>query len=137
LGAGALIALQHPVDHPIRDAMSESLVSRTRRSVAPGLLIGASSAVAAAFALWVRHRARRAERDHPPIGRFVEVDGVRLHHVERGEGSPVVLLHGNAVLLQDFIASGLVRRLAERHRVIVFDRPGYGFSVGAGAKLTH
>jgi pimeloyl-ACP methyl ester carboxylesterase len=39
-----------------------------------------------------------------------------------------VLLHGNTVLLQDFIASGLIDRLTERHRVIAFDRPGFGYS---------
>jgi len=89
----------------------------------------ASVATAAALtALWVRHRAKKAERDNPPAGRFIDVDGVRLHYVEKGEGSPVVLLHGNTVLLQDFIGSGLLDRLAERHRVIAFDRPGFGHS---------
>jgi pimeloyl-ACP methyl ester carboxylesterase len=92
--------------------------------------VGSLAAVAAAgvTALWVRHRARKAERDNPPIGRFLEVDGVRLHYIEKGEGSPVVLLHGNTLLLQDFIGSGLVDQLAQRHRVIAFDRPGFGYS---------
>ncbi|WP_235025363.1 alpha/beta fold hydrolase [Caballeronia terrestris] len=39
-----------------------------------------------------------------------------------------MLLHGNTVLLQDFICSGLIDRLSERHRVIAFDRPGFGYS---------
>ena len=30
--------------------------------------------------------------------------------------------------LQDITASGLVADLASRHRVIVFDRPGFGYS---------
>ena len=30
----------------------------------------------------------------PPIGRFITVEGVRLHYVERGTGTPLVLLHG-------------------------------------------
>ena len=90
--------------------------------------LAAVAAAAAVTALWVRHRARKAERDNPPIGRFVEVDGVRLHYIEKGAGSPVVLLHGNTFLLQDFIGSGLVDRLAQRHRVIAFDRPGFGYS---------
>uniref|UniRef100_UPI003012B637 alpha/beta fold hydrolase n=1 Tax=Caldimonas tepidiphila TaxID=2315841 RepID=UPI003012B637 len=79
-------------------------------------------------ALWVGHRARRAESDNPPIGRFVEVDGVRLHYVERGTGPTVVLLHGNLVLLQDFIASGLIDRLSRNYRVVAFDCPGFGHS---------
>jgi pimeloyl-ACP methyl ester carboxylesterase len=88
----------------------------------------AALAGAALGALWVQHRARKAERDNPPAGLFADVDGVRLHYVDKGEGPAVVLLHGNTVLLQDFVASGLVDRLAERHRVIAFDRPGYGYS---------
>ncbi|WP_235007786.1 alpha/beta fold hydrolase [Caballeronia humi] len=53
---------------------------------------------------------------------------MRLHYIDRGEGTPVVLLHGNTVLLQDFVGSGLVDRLARHHRVIAFDRPGFGYS---------
>jgi pimeloyl-ACP methyl ester carboxylesterase len=56
------------------------------------------------------------------------VDGVRLHYIERGQGEPVVLIHGNGTMIQDFTVSGLVDRLASRHRVIVIDRPGYGYS---------
>lgn len=88
----------------------------------------AAVAVGAATALWVSYRARKAEREHPPIGQFVVVDKVRLHYVERGEGPPVVLLHGNGVQTEDFIASGLIDALAQRHRVIAFDRPGFGHS---------
>ena len=88
----------------------------------------AAIAAGALTAAWVRARARRAEREHPPTGRLLEVDGVRLHVVERGAGPPVVLIHGNLVTHRDFVASGLVQRLATDHRVIAFDRPGYGHS---------
>ena len=94
------------------------------RSVAAGLAVGALAATAAVVA----YKAKRVERDEAPQGKFVEVDGVRLHYIERGTGTPVVLFHGNAVRLQDFVASGLIDRLAARHRVIAFDRPGFGFS---------
>lgn len=94
----------------------------------PGTKLLAAAAVAAAAAVLVERQARQAERDNPPSGRFIEVDGVRVHYVERGEGSPVVLLHGNTVLLQDFEGSGLIDRLAKSHRVIAFDRPGFGYS---------
>nr|WP_236589250.1 alpha/beta hydrolase [Ramlibacter aurantiacus] len=48
--------------------------------------------------------------------------------MERGAGAPVALLHGNGLTLADLLASGLVDRLAAKHRVIVFDRPGFGHS---------
>jgi pimeloyl-ACP methyl ester carboxylesterase len=88
----------------------------------------ALSAAAAATAVWVEVQARRAERENLPKGKFIYIDGVRLHYLTRGEGPPVVLLHGNTVTLADFQASGLIDRLARSHRVIVFDRPGYGHS---------
>lgn len=72
--------------------------------------------------------ARAAERRYPPEGRFLTVDGVRLHYMEAGEGPPVVLLHGNVSALGDSLASGLFQRLARTHRVIAFDRPGMGHS---------
>ena len=91
-----------------------------------GLAIGAAALAAAALA---NHAvARRTERRHPPRGRFLEVDGVRLHLTERGSGPAVVLLHGNGATSQDFEASGLVDRLAAHHRVIAIDRPGFGHS---------
>ena len=82
----------------------------------------------AATALWVQMQARRAERENPPRGKFLEVEGVRLHYVERGAGTPVVLIHGNGVSLEDFEASGLLDRLAADHRVVAIDRPGFGHS---------
>ncbi len=95
----------------------------------PSVAIGAAAVAAlGALAAFNQGRARRAERDNPPLGRFLEVDGVRLHVLERGTGTPLVLLHGNGGMIQDFLSSGLVDEAARQHRVIVFDRPGYGYS---------
>ena len=82
------------------------------------------------MALWNIYRARKVEREHLPAGRFVTVDGVRLHYVEKGEGAPqVVLIHGNVVTAEDFDLSGVLDLAAERgHHVVAFDRPGFGYS---------
>jgi pimeloyl-ACP methyl ester carboxylesterase len=91
----------------------------------------ASIATGAALALTalVNYRlAKKAERDNPPMGRVVELDGVRLHFVERGKGEPLILLHGNGSMIQDFESSGLIDMAAAKYRVIAFDRPGYGHS---------
>lgn len=87
-----------------------------------------AAAAAAGTAAWVAGRAQQAEHRHPPIGRFVDVDGVRTHYVGRGQGVPVVLLHGNVVMVQDFVASGMLDALGDRYRVIAFDRPGFGYT---------
>jgi pimeloyl-ACP methyl ester carboxylesterase len=71
-----------------------------------------------------------AERRNPPIGKFIECDGVRLHFLELGDptGPSVVLFHGNGAMIQDFLISGLADLLARRNRVLCFDRPGFGYS---------
>ena len=74
------------------------------------------------------------ERQHPPAGRFVEIDGGRLHVLELGTqngGVPIVLLHGASGNLQD-MRLGLGERLARNHRVILIDRPGHGWSARFG-----
>ena len=78
-----------------------------------------------------------AERKNPPIGTFLECEGVRVHYLERGDpGAPsVILFHGNGSLIQDFIVSGLVDRLARRNRVVCFDRPGFGYSQRPRARI--
>ncbi len=71
-----------------------------------------------------------AERRHPPTGRMLRVDGVRLHILELGDRSapPVVLLHGNGAMIADWQISGIAADLARHHRVIILDRPGFGHS---------
>jgi pimeloyl-ACP methyl ester carboxylesterase len=93
-----------------------------------GSALAATAAALGAAALYNTYRTRQVERRHPPTGRFVEADGVRLHYLERGEGPPIVLLHGNVVTAEDWVLSGVLERVAERHRVVAFDRPGYGYS---------
>lgn len=100
-------------------------VSSTSRASA---ILVATAATLGAMTAYNVYRARKAEREHPPTGRFVTVNGVRLHYHEKGEGPPVVLLHGNVVTAEDFRTSGVLDLLAGRHRVIAFDRPGFGYS---------
>lgn len=53
---------------------------------------------------------------------------MRLHYLDRGDGPPLVLLHGLGSMADDFISSGFLERAARQYRVIAFDRPGYGHS---------
>src|SRR3954467_3538118 len=69
--------------------------------------------------------AEQTRRPRPP-GRFVEVDGVRVHYIARGKGRPVVLIHGNGTMAEDFVISGLLDQLAKHYRVLAIDRPGFG-----------
>ena len=46
------------------------------------------------------------EQTSKPPGRFVEVDGLRVHYIARGRGRPVVLIHGNGTMAEDFVICG-------------------------------
>ena len=109
-------------------------LERLRRDPLLAGLAGAAIGLGAAAA-FVQWRTRRAERETPPVGRFIEIDGVRLHYVERGTGDPVVLLHGSGGLFRDMQISGLFDRLSRKYRVIVFDRPGFGYSTRPRTRL--
>jgi pimeloyl-ACP methyl ester carboxylesterase len=103
-------------------------LAASRRYPAAAIFAGAVTALAAtAIVNW--QFAKKARRDNPPRGRFLEIDGVRLHYVERGHGRPLVLFHGNGSMIEDFESSGLIDLAAENYRVIVFDRPGFGHSL--------
>ncbi len=65
--------------------------------------------------------------EYPPIGKFVEVWGLKVHYWEAGEGTPVVLVHGASGNLRDWTFS-IAPKLAEEFRVIAVDRPGFGYS---------
>lgn len=98
-------------------------------SLAKAMIAGAGLALAGA-AVINAVKARSAELRHPPKGRFLTIDGVRLHYREAGpiDAPAVLLLHGNGAMAEDFAISGLLESLARRYRVVAFDRPGFGFS---------
>jgi pimeloyl-ACP methyl ester carboxylesterase len=89
--------------------------------------LGAAAALLGSAA-FVHQRASQAERRNPPRGRFIEIDGVRLHYVERGEGPPLVMLHGLGSMVEELAMSPLYSLVTARYRVIAIDRPGYGHS---------
>ncbi len=91
----------------------------------------ATAIILAGCGVVVDGRATRAETAAetrwPPVGRFVEVNGTRVHYVQQGQGPDVVLLHGASGNLRDFTFD-LVDRLAQSYRVTAFDRPGLGYT---------
>ncbi len=101
------------------------------RSLPRGTIVFFATLVVIFFALFAATTSstRHIEAAHPPAGRFVEVDGGRMHVVELGNvaAPPLVLLHGAMVNLGD-MQLPLGERLAMDHRVILVDRPGHGWS---------
>jgi pimeloyl-ACP methyl ester carboxylesterase len=91
-----------------------------------GALLGAAGL--AASALLVRHLTKRAEKQHRPVGKFAHIGNTQIHYVDRGSGPPVVVLHGNGSMIEELESSHLLKQLAQTHRVVAMDRPGFGLS---------
>jgi non-heme chloroperoxidase len=119
--------------------------SRRRTTTALAVALGAAGSAA-----WVlQHRAvRRAEAAAGAsvadeglalpgdlTHHFVDVpDGGRLHVMERGEGPPLVLLHG--LMLSSALWVHQLRDLADRHRVVTIDLSGHGQSILGKGRYT-
>lgn len=78
--------------------------------------------------LWI---AAKAERLVPPVGKFIDIDGNRIHYVDEGEGRPIVFVHGLGGQLHHFRHT-LFGRFGPGCRLVALDRPGSGYSVRAG-----
>ncbi|MEQ9520562.1 MAG: alpha/beta hydrolase [Parvibaculum sp.] len=88
----------------------------------------------AAFIVYVALLIRQTEKEFPLHGATIRSHGVDLHYVDIGPlnpddmvRAPIILVHGASGNLRDFEAS-LIPLLADKHRVIAFDRPGHGWS---------
>ncbi|AMN43147.1 alpha/beta fold hydrolase [Rhodoplanes sp. Z2-YC6860] len=81
----------------------------------------------AVLAAAVASLAPAANAAEPRIeSRFAEVNGVKLHYLVAGQGSPVILLHGYAQ--NSHMWRPLIPKLAATHTVIAPDLRGFGGS---------
>ncbi|UFJ41302.1 alpha/beta hydrolase [Brevibacillus humidisoli] len=75
-------------------------------------------------------KIKQTEEKVPPLGRFLECDGIKLHYIRKGTGTPVVFLHGGILSVHDYIEA--VELVSQNYQAIAFDRPGYGYSERPG-----
>lgn len=68
-------------------------------------------------------------------GRLVDAGPYRLRVEQRGSGPDVLLIHGCPGSIEDW--EPVVGALEPRYRVTAFDRPGQGYSRGAGSHFDH
>jgi pimeloyl-ACP methyl ester carboxylesterase len=61
--------------------------------------------------------------------KFADVNGIRMHYLEAGQGPPVILLHGYAQ--NSHMWRPAMKELAKTHRVIAPDLRGFGDSTKA------
>ena len=67
------------------------------------------------------------------MARYADLDGVRTWYDERGEGDPLVLLHGG--LTDSRVFEGNVAGLADRFRVFLPERRGHGHTPDVAGPL--
>ena len=90
-------------------------------------LAGAAFAACSAYAWYATRRFEQLEPHSAGApGSFLDIDSLRIHYVEAGQGPPVVLIHGwNA---STFSFRYTIPELARHHRVVALDLKGYGYS---------
>lgn len=62
----------------------------------------------------------------PKDATYLEVEGTRVRYVDVGEGPPVVLLHGFASSIENWLT--VMPKLVKDHRVIAIDLRGFGWT---------
>ncbi len=93
-------------------------------------LLAAALGVAGYFVLLTRSIAAEAERHVPPAGAFLDIDGQRIHYVEKGAGRPILFIHGLGAQLHHFVGP-LFGAFGDGWRLVAIDRPGSGYSTRA------
>jgi pimeloyl-ACP methyl ester carboxylesterase len=68
-------------------------------------------------------------------GHTVQINNIEMHYEEYGVGKPLVLLHGFGGCAQNW--HPFIAKLSERHRLIVVDLRGHGYSTNPENKFTH
>jgi pimeloyl-ACP methyl ester carboxylesterase len=95
------------------------------------MLLGVSTTLLVAIVLVTGYRAQKfskqAERDTPPVGQFVDVNGTKIHYVKQGSGPVLLMIHGAGGHLKDY-TFGLVDRFSKDFTVIAIDRPAHGYT---------
>ena len=106
----------------------------SRRSLlGKGIAAGLGAALAASPAKAARW-AQEVEARYPPTGRFADTARGRIHYDRRGEGPPVVLIHGASGNLRDFTFAFADRLAGAGFEAIAVDRPGHGHSDRGSAR---
>jgi haloalkane dehalogenase len=64
--------------------------------------------------------------DYPFESQWFERNGVNMHYIDEGEGTPVVMCHGNPTW--SFLYRNIIKELSGECRCIAYDLPGFGYS---------
>jgi pimeloyl-ACP methyl ester carboxylesterase len=80
-------------------------------------------------------RKTYAPKQTAGLGHSVQIGNIEMYYEEYGVGKPLVLLHGFGGCAQNW--HPFITELSERHRLIVVDLRGHGYSTNPENKFTH
>jgi len=91
-----------------------------------GLTAGALAALWA-YARWLVRRSENLDlADVPKPGNVIRLEGIAIHYVDKGQGLPLVLIHGLGGRIYNFRYN--IPVLSEHLRVVALDLKGFGYS---------
>jgi len=91
-----------------------------------GLVVGAVAALWA-YARWLVGCCENLDlADAPKPGEMIRLDDAAIHYVDRGQGAPLVLIHGLGGRIYNFRYN--IPVLSEHLRVVALDLKGFGYS---------
>lgn len=89
-------------------------------------------------ALWVDNtnvKAKPALGSNTEVGKYMDVNGVKLYYETYGQGEPMLLLHGNNESMATFYNQ--LEVLSKKYKVIALDSRGQGKSTSNDTQLTY
>lgn len=72
---------------------------------------------------------------NPVVGKYIEVNDIKLYYEVYGEGEPVLLLHGNGGSIE--IMDKQIPAFAEKYKVIAIDSRAQGRSFDSDKEITY
>ena len=98
-----------------------------RRILLLGGLTAGALATLWAYPRWLVRRCENLDlADVPKPGNTIALDGVGIHYVDRGQGPPLLLIHGLGGSICNFRYN--IPVLSEHLRVVALDLKGFGYS---------
>jgi pimeloyl-ACP methyl ester carboxylesterase len=102
------------------------LALATVLTLAATAVLAADAPAAAPFTTRTLPRADVIARHADAASRFVDLDGVKVHYKDEGEGPVILLVHGTFGDLADW--DGWVKVLKTQYRVVRLDLPAFGLT---------